>query len=190
VESLVKLKQAEMERTIDLRQRGYRHRSFTLVNTNEGENYMNEFRRVMASLSSAESKNFVTIDGEKTVALKKILSVTILANSVLLVFAAGLFGVIRYHGRLLEEEAAQRRHELILRDSQLARLTSALSGQAHLNITALNTTSRLLLDNYGGFLPRQGHEYAEQMKEVATEMERLRLDLMGNRKPESEAAAA
>jgi CHASE3 domain sensor protein len=34
LESLAKLKLAEMERTIDLRQRGYRHRSFVLVNTN------------------------------------------------------------------------------------------------------------------------------------------------------------
>lgn len=179
-----------MERTIDLRQRGYRHRSFMLVNTNEGKDYMDKVRRIAASLASAESKDFVRIDGEKTVALKKILSVTIIANSVLLVFAAGLFGIIRYHGRLLAEESAQSRQELARRDSQLAKLTSALSGQARFNITSLNTNSRLLLENYGGFLPRQGHEYAEQMKEAATEMERLRLDLVGNGTPESKATAA
>jgi hypothetical protein len=104
--------------------------------------------------------------------------------------AACLLAVIRYHGRLLGEEAAQSREELALRDSQLAKLTSALSGQARFNITALNTNSRLLLENYGGFLPRQGREYAEQMKEAATEMERLRLDLVGNEAPESKATAA
>jgi hypothetical protein len=59
-----------------------------------------------------------------------------------------------------------------------------------LSITALNTNSQLLLENYGGFLPRQGHEYAEQMKEAATEMERLRLDLVGNETSEIEATAA
>jgi hypothetical protein len=190
LESLAKLKQAEMERTIDLRQRGYRHRSFMLVNTNEGKDYMDEVRGVAASLSSAESRDFVRIDSEKTIAVKKVLSVTITANSVLLLLAAGLFAVIRYHGRLLGEEAAQSRQELALRDSQLAKLTSALSGQARFNITALNTNSRLLLENYGGFLPRQGHEYAEQMKEAATEMERLRLDLVGDGTPENEATAA
>lgn len=190
LESLSKLKHAEMERTIDLRQRGYRHRSFMLVNTNEGKGYMDDLSRVAASLSSAESKNFVRIDGEKTVGSKKILSVTIVANFVLLVFAVGLFTVIRYHGRLLAEEAAQSREELALRDSQLAKLTSALSGQARFSITALNTNSRLLLENYGGFLPKQGHEYAEQMKEAATEMERLRVDLVGNGTPESQATAA
>jgi CHASE3 domain sensor protein len=190
LESLAKVKQVEMERTIDLRQRGYRHRSFMLVNTNEGKTYMDEFRRVAASLSSTESRNFARIDNEKTVALKKIRSVTIIANSVLLLLAACLFAVIRYHGRLLGEESAQSRRELVLRDSQLAKLTSALSGQARFNITALNTNSRLLLENYGGFLPRQGHEYAEQMKEAATEMERLRLDLVADGTPESEATAA
>ncbi len=103
-------------------------------------------------------------DSEKTVALKKILSVTIIANSVLLVFAAGLFGLSRYHRRLLAKEAAQSREDLALRDSQLAKLTSALSGQARFNIAALNTNSRLLPEKYGGFLPRQGHEYAEQIR--------------------------
>jgi CHASE3 domain sensor protein len=190
LEALAKLKQVEMERAIDLRQRGYRHRSFMLVNTNEGKGYMDEFRGAAASLSSTESRNFARIDNEKTVALKKIRSVTIIANSVLLLLAAGLFAVIRYHWRLLGEESAQSKRELVVRDSQLAKLTSALSGQARFNITALNITSRLLLENYGGFLPRQGHEYAQQMKEAATEIERLRSDLVADGTPESEATAA
>src|SRR6478672_7082754 len=117
LESLAKLKQVEMERTIDLRQRGYRHRSFMLVNTNEGKDYMDEFRGVAASLSSTESRNFARIDNEKTVALKKIRSVTIIANSALLLLAACLFAVIRYNGRLLGEESAQSRRDLVLRDS-------------------------------------------------------------------------
>jgi hypothetical protein len=40
--------------------------------------------------------------------------------------------------------------------------------------------ARLLLQNYGGFLPRQGHEYAEQIKEASAQMERLRQDLVGS----------
>jgi hypothetical protein len=67
-----------------------------------------------------------------------------------------------------------------VRDLQLERLTSALSGQARSDIIAINTNSRLLLENYGGFLPRQGHEYAEQMKETAAQMELLRQDLIGS----------
>jgi len=190
VESLAKSKQVEMERTIDLRQRGYRHRSFMLVDTNEGKGYMDEARGIASSLSSAESRNFVRIEGERVLALKKILSRTIIVNGGVLVMAVCLFGLIRYLGRAMKEEAARSKEELAIRDSQLAKLTSVLSGRARFNITALNTTSRLLLENYGGFLPRQGHEYAEQMQEAATEMERLRLDLVGNATPEGEATAA
>ena len=190
LESLVKSKQVEMERTIDLRQRGYRHRSFMLVDTNEGKDYMDQARRIMSSLSSAESSNFVRFDTAQTVRLKKVLSVTIVTNSGLLVLAACLFGLIRYDRRLLAEESAQSGRALSVRDAQLAKLTSALSGQARFNMSALNTNSRLLLENYGGFLPRQGHEYAEQMKEAATQMERLRQDLVGSRTSDGDWKAA
>jgi CHASE3 domain sensor protein len=190
LESLARSKQAEMERSISLRQQGYRHRSFMLVDTNEGKDYMDEIRRIASSLSSAESSNFARFDRERIAALKSVLSVTIIANSVLLVLAVCLFGLIRHHGRLLGEEASQSRTELAVRDLQLEKLTSALSGQARSNIIAINTNSRLLLENYGGFLPRQGHEYAEQMKEAAAQMERLRQDLVGSRGSESDEKSA
>jgi CHASE3 domain sensor protein len=180
LESLAGSKQTEMEHSINLRQQGYRHRSFKLVDTNEGKDCMDEIRRIASSLSSAESSTFARLDGERTAALKTAFSGTVISNSVLLLLAVCLFGLIRYHGRLLGEEAAQSRNALAVRDLQLEKLTSALSGQARSDIIAINTNSRLLLENYGGFLPRQGHEYAEQMKETAAQMERLRQDLVGS----------
>jgi len=190
LESLAKSKQAEMERSISLRQQGYRHRAFKLVDTNEGEGYMDEIRRIVSSLSATESGNFAKFDSERIAARKGALSETILSNSGMLVLAACLFALFRRHGRLLEEEAAQSRQELVMRDLQLEKLTSALSGQARSNITAINTNSRLLLENYGGFLPRQGHEYAEQMKEAAAQMEQLRQDLIGSPVSQSDVQAA
>ena len=190
LESLAKSKQAEMERGISLRQQGYRHRSFMLVDTNEGQGYMDEIRRIVSSLSSAENTNFARFNRERSATLKRVLWVTVLANSGLLVLAACLFGLIRRHWRLLGEEAGQSRQELALRDLQLEKLTSALSGQARSNMSAINTNSRLLLENYGGFLPRQGHEYAEQMKEAAAQMEQLRLDLVGSRGSNGDGKAA
>jgi CHASE3 domain sensor protein len=180
LESLARSKQTEMEQSISLRQHGYRRRSFKLVDTNEGKDRMDEIRGIASSLSSAESSTFARLDGERTAALKRAFSATIIFNSVLLVLAICAFGLIRRHGRLLGEEAAQSRNALAVRNSQLEKLTSALSGQARSDIIAINTNSRLLLENYGGFLPRQGHEYAEQMKETAAQMERLRQDLVGS----------
>ena len=180
LESLARSKQTEMEHSISLRQHGYRRRSFKLVDTNEGKDRMDEIRGIASSLSSAESSTFARLDGERTAALKRAFSATIIFNAVLLVLAICAFGLIRRHGRLLGEEAAQSRNALAVRNSQLEKLTSALSGQARSDIIAINTNSRLLLENYGGFLPRQGHEYAEQMKETAAQMERLRQDLVGS----------
>jgi len=190
LESLAKSKQAETERSITLRRRGYRRRSFNLVDTNEGKDYMDEIRRIASSLSSAETSNLARSDTERASALKRVWSVTIVSNSVLLVLAVCLFWLIRYHGRLLGEEASQNRTELAARDLQLEKLTSALAGQARSDLIAMNTNSRLLLENYGSFLPRQGHEYAEQMKETASQMERLRQDLVGSRGSDGVVRAA
>jgi CHASE3 domain sensor protein len=180
LESLAESKQTEMEHSINLRQQGYRLRSFKLVETNEGKDCMDEIRRIASSLSSAESSTFARLDGETTAALKAAFSATIISNSLLLLLAVCLFGLIRYHTQVLEQEVAQSGQELGVRDSQLEKLTSALSGQARSSIIAINTNSRLLLEHYGDFLPRQGHEYAEQMNEAAAQMEVLRQDLVGS----------
>jgi CHASE3 domain sensor protein len=190
LESLAGLKQVEMERSISLRQQGYRHRSFMLVDTNEGKDYMDEARRIVSSLSSAESDNFARFGKERIAILNRVLSVTIIANAGLLVLAACLFGLIRHHWRLLGEEVARSTQELAVRDLRLEQLTSALSGEARSNITAMNMNTRLLLENYGAFLPRQGHEYAELMNEAAAQMERLRQDLVGTRESGSDGSAA
>jgi CHASE3 domain sensor protein len=190
LESLATSKLGEMERSISLRQRGYRHRSFKLVDTDEGKGYMDEIRRIASSLSSTESSNFARLDRERTAALKRAFSATIISNSVLLALAVCAFGLTRHHGRLLGEEATQSKNELAVRNLQLEKLTSALSGQARSNMVAINMNSRLLLDNYGDFLPRQGHAYAEQMKEAAAEMERLRQDLVGSPSSNGDGRAA
>ena len=180
LESLANSKQAEMERSISLRQQGYRHRAFMLVDSNEGMEYMDRARGLLSSLSLAETSSFARFDRERNASLSKALIETIVANSCLLVLTACLFGLIRYHGQVLEQEAAQSRQELAVRDLQLEKLTSALSNQARSKTSAIEANARLLLQNYGGFLPRQGHEYAEQIKEASAQMERLRQDLVGS----------
>jgi CHASE3 domain sensor protein len=190
LETLAKSKQAEMEHSIGLRQQGYRLRSFKLVDTNEGEEYMEEIRRIVSSLSSMESSNFARLDSERIAAVKHAVRTTIVANFVLLVLAACLFGLMGLHARVLAKEAAQSKKELVVRDMQLERLTSALSGPVRSNISTINTILELLLEKYGGFLPQHGQQYAEEIKEAATQVERLRQDLVGSRDSESDVRAA
>ena len=130
LESLAASKQAEMERTIGLRQQGYRRRAFNLVDTNEGRDYMVEARGLVSSLSSAENSRFAQFDKERTSSQSKALSETIIANACLLLLTVGLFLLARYHGSALEKEAAESRQALAVRDSELEKLTSALSNQA------------------------------------------------------------
>ncbi|PYX01584.1 MAG: hypothetical protein DMG89_01100 [Acidobacteria bacterium] len=180
LESLADSKQAEMERSISLRQQGYRHRAFMLVATNEGMEYMARARGLLSSISAAETSSFARFEREKNTIQSKALAKTIVANSCLLILTACLIGLIRYYGKVLEQEAAQNRQELAVRDLRLKKLTSALSNQARSKTFAIEANARLLLENYGGFLPQQGHEYAEQIKEASAQMERLRQDLVDN----------
>jgi CHASE3 domain sensor protein len=179
LESLANSKQAEMDHSISLRQQGYRHRAFMLVASNQGLEDMNRARRLLSSLSGAEASDFTRIDRERNASLNKAATETIIVNVCLLAFTACLFALIRYYGQALERESAQSRQELAERDLQLGKLTFALCNQARFKTSAIEANARLLLDNYGGFLPRQGHEYAEQIKEASAQMEQLRQDLVG-----------
>ena len=190
IESLANSKQAEMERSIGLRQHGYRHRAFMLVDSDEGFEYMDRARGLLSSLSVAEASNFARFDRERNASLSKALLEIIVANSCLLVLTIGLFGLVRYHWRVLERETVRSREALAVRDLQLETLTFALSNQARSKTSAIEATARLLLENYGGFLPRQGHEYAEQIKEASIQMERLRQDLVGSSNSSGNGKAA
>lgn len=183
LESLANSKQAEMEHSINLRQRGYRHRAFMLVDSNEGMQYMDKARGLLSSLSMAENSNFAKMDAENSAHMHKAFVETIYVNLCLLALTAGLFAGIRYHWQSLEVVAAQSKQELMIRDLQLRKLTSALSTQARAKTSAIEENAFLLLENYGGFLPRQGHEYAEQIKEASAQMEQLRQDLIADPAP-------
>jgi len=190
LESLAAEKQAEMERTISLRQQGYRHRAFMLVDSNEGMEYMDRARGLLSSLSVAQTNNFDRLERERNTNLSKALVETIVSNLCLVVLTACLFGLVRYHGQVLEQETAESRQALAIRDLQLEKLTFALSNQARSKTSAIEANARLLLDNYGGFLPRQGHEYAEQIKEASIQMEQLRQDLVASPGRNSDDKAA
>lgn len=178
LESLTTSKQAEMERTIDLRQRGYRRRAFQLVNTNEGMEYMDSARKLLASLSAQETSSMLTFERERNNHVRKALIEAITLNLGLLILTACLFGLARRHSRRLEEEAVQSKRELVARDLQLAKLTSVLSNQARSKTSAIEANARLLLQTYGGFLPRHGHQCAEEIQEASAQMEQLRQELV------------
>src|SRR5437660_11904809 len=79
LESLAKSKQAEMERSIGLREQGYRHRAFKSVDSNEGMEYMDRARGLLSSLSLVKTMT-ASLDGEMNDTLNKAMAMHILGN--------------------------------------------------------------------------------------------------------------
>src|SRR5262249_42365150 len=96
LESLANSKQAEMERSISLRQRGYRHRAFMLVDSDGVKEYMDKARGLLSSLSMAETSSFARFDQERNASLSKALTKIIVANLCLFLLTACLFGLVRH----------------------------------------------------------------------------------------------
>ena len=178
LERLAAAKRAEMERTIDLRERGFRLRAFRIVNANEGKEYMDQARTAISALLSAQKSRFSSLERKASDSLRRTFAVIILANLCLLAAGALLFAVLGHDRKTLLKEAEQMKQALDTRESQLQKLTFALSNQTHSNLNSIEEQAELLLQKYGGFLPREGYQCAEHIKDAAEEMERLRKELL------------
>jgi CHASE3 domain sensor protein len=193
LESLAASKQAEIERTIALRQQGYRHRAFQLVQTNQGKQYSDQARSLLSSLSSLENNRFAAREQQRDADSSQAMSRTIAVNLCLLALTAGLFLLIRFHERALERQAAQSRQALAERDSQLEKLIrqmSAAGDQTRAQIAVIEENARLLLEKYDGFLPPLGYACARQIKEATAQLEQLRKDLLCHPEPNLHEKAA
>lgn len=183
VESSAKSNQNDMERSITLRQQGYRRRAFRSVDSSQG---MSQAREQLASLFAMENRSVATIESDRNAGLRKILQDTIIADLALLGLIACLFVLVRSHGRVLEQEAAQVAQQLASHDLQLAKFTSALSSEARSKMSAIKANIHLLLEEYGGFLPKHAHKCAEQIEEASAELEQLRQGLVGDTRSDSD----
>lgn len=185
VESSAKSNQDEMEHSITLRQQGYRRRAFKSVDSSEG---MSKARGHLSSLSATENNKVATIESDRDAGLQEILKQTLTANLALLALIACLFVLVRLHGRVLEQEAVQSAQQLASHDLQLAKFMSALSSEARSKTSTIEANIRLLLQEYGGFLPRHAHKCAEQIEEASAQLEQLRQELVGDSRSNDEKA--
>jgi CHASE3 domain sensor protein len=178
LETLASSKEAEMDRTIDLRERGFRLRAFRIIDTNEGKEYMDQARTAIVALSATQRSSFASLQRIASDSLRRTFTVIILGNLCLLAVGALLFAVLRHDRKTLLQEAGEMKHALGTRESQLQKLTLALSDQTYSNLNSIGEQADLLLQKYGGFLPREGYQCAEQIKEAAAQMEQLRRELL------------
>ena len=180
IESLAASEQGELERVITLREHGYRRLAFNAVDTNKDKEYMDQIRGLISSISAAETSSSTEFDKSRSASLSSALSITIVLSLVLLALATCLFGLSRDQGQELKQEATRSQHLLALRDSQLKEVAAALGSPAHSNVSAIDTNAVILLDTYGGFLPKHAQESAQQIRDAAAQLEKLRSDLLAN----------
>ena len=178
LETLAGSKQAEMQRTIDLRERGFRLRSFKIIDTNEGKEYMDQARTAISQLLSAEKTSLDSLQRMAGNSLRQAFAVTLIGNLCLLAVGALLFAVLRHDRKTLLRDAEETKRALDSREAQLQKLTFALSNQTYSNLNSIEEQAELLLQKYGGFLPREGYQCAQEIKDAAAQMERLRKELL------------
>src|SRR5437868_15175475 len=119
-----------------------------LVDSNEGKEYMDRARALLSSISAAETSSFARVDRERNAILHKVLVQTILANSCLLLLTACVFGLIRYYEQVLEQEVAQSRQELAMRNSKLDKLKYVVLTKSRVKTSAIEQCAHLLMQNY------------------------------------------
>ncbi len=183
LESTATAKIAEMEETIRLRQQGYRHRAFLVVDSNRGKELMEEARTKLAALSAAQISNAARSDRAMGESVRRAVRQSVLASGMLLVVTVITFLALNHHRRVLAIAAAARAQELRAATVQLERVTSTVLNEVRGPVEEMRNHANSLLDLYGGFLPHQGQEKAERIENGAGQMMRVLDDLFANAPP-------
>jgi len=176
VESLTQAKLAEAEETIHLRQQGYRHRAFGIVDSNRGKQLMDEARVDLSTLSSAEARRLTGFEQRTSNDISGALTETVGSTLVLLVFTGLVFGMLRAYSKGLELKVA--RGDQVLRDktAQLESMALTVSQQLPDLLREVQDSMGHFLHHFLDYLPVSGQTQAAQIKEMAERSNRLVAD--------------
>lgn len=164
LESVTAAKIEEMNQTIALRQKGYRHRAFLIEESGSGQQLIAEAGKSLDRLASAQAATVARYDRELRDVLGKAAKQSALDNALLLAIAAAAFFIFHRYRRRLEFEHRQQAEQLRGARAQVERLTSIIFEDFGVRLTEMESDAGLLLDTYGGYLPRQAHERVERIR--------------------------
>ncbi len=183
VEAVAGSKIADANETIRLREKGYRHRAFVIVDSNRGKELMDKARSLLAELSAVETKNIAQYDRELKDSAVAARQQSGLANLILLALTVITLVAFNRRTERLEAAYAQQTEELRATSLKLKRFTSTISTSVRSVATQMRDYAESLLNTYGGFLPRQGQERVQWIHEGSLEINRLLDDLLEGRGP-------
>lgn len=161
LEALAGSKISEAQETIALRQKGYRHRAFLIVNSGRGKDLMDKSDSLLASLASTESAAVSQYQQQFSSSVSTALKQVVMANLLLLLVTILTLLGFHYRSHRLRTAYVKQANRLRATTGQLDRLTSTLSSSVLPTIQDMRAQSEYLLNVHGGFLPRQGQEGAE-----------------------------
>ena len=171
----------DADETIRLRQKGYRHRAFLVVDSNRGKELMDKAQSLLASLLTIETRNVAEYQQQLAAGERTAMSQTWLASAILLAVTVLALLVFHLQSKRLEEVLKQQTAQLQATAGKLDRLTTAVSSDVRLTLTEMQTQAGYLLNSDAGFLPRQGQERAQWLYEATRYMNGVLIGLLEDR---------
>jgi len=158
LESVAQAKIADADETIRLRQKGYRHRAFVIVDSNRGKELMDKAHSLLASMSATEAANLPHFQQELTTSIATAERQSLLANVGVL--ALTVLALVLFAQSRQRVQAAYKRQTAELRATaeKLDRLNAAISGDIRSTLADMQECADNLQRVDGGFLPRTGQE--------------------------------
>ncbi len=190
LESLAQSKIAEMDETIRLREKGYRHRAFLIVNSNRGKELMDEARAKLQTLSSAQTRNIARYDRDVAESVSRAIRESLLASGILLVATALVLLALNWYRRRLEVRSARQSEQLRTTSLRLEQLTSTVFQDFRALVAEMRSYANGLLDTYGDYLPHQAQQQAQRIEDGAGQIIRLLDDLPKNSSPDGRVEPA
>jgi CHASE3 domain sensor protein len=173
LERVAEAKIAEVNETIRLREKGYRHRAFLIVNSNRGKELMDKAHSLLEQMSAVETRNIELHERELAASMGTARGQSALASVTLLVLTVITLFAFHQSRKRLEVAYTEQTEELRATRQQLERVMSILSNSVRSTVTQMRDEAESLLNTHGGFLPRQGQEKAEWIHEGSCHLNRV-----------------
>lgn len=177
LESIAEAKIADADETIRLRQKGYRHRAFVIVDSNRGKDLMDKAHSLLASMAVTEAANLPRYQQELATSVASAQRQSLLASlaiAALTVLALVLFSQSRQR---VQRAYKQQTAELRATTEKLDRLNAAISGDIRSTLADMQECAENLQRVDGGFLPRTGQEKVQWMYDASKYVNSLLEDL-------------
>jgi CHASE3 domain sensor protein len=173
VESLTQSKLAEAEETIRLRQQGYRHRAFGIVDSNRGKQLTDDARVALSTLSVAQQDRLAGFEQRTSTSIDEALTEIVGATLALMVLTGLVLGMFRAYSKGLEVEVDRGAQVLRDKTAQLESMALTVSKQLPDLLREVQDSMINFLNHFLDYLPVSGQTQAAQIKEMAERSNRL-----------------